>query len=133
MGWGGVGRDGLGMIKVPLHLLCTLFFIIIASALPQTIWHYILQVRDPWIRDSSLGGEKTYTSSQLEPSPQRNGGSPTHHSTTKPSSHRHRHTHNSLLFSQLFSTLYLQTKIIRHSRKDPTLTENTSNRLKKEP
>ena len=108
MGWGGVGRDGLGMIKVPLHLLCTLFFIIIASALPQTIWHYILQVRDPWIRDSSLGGEKTYTSSQLEPSPQRNGGSLTHHSTTRPSPHRqtdrqidrqtdrHTHTHTQL-------------------------------------
>ena len=48
--------------------------------------------------------------------------------------HTHTHTpHPYLSISFLVRCTYLQTKIIRHSRKHPTLKENNNNRLKEEP
>ena len=131
-GWERWSGDDSSAITFIVHLI----FIIIASAPPQTIWHYILQVRDPWIRFLP-GRRKDLYIITVEAKPPKKWWVPDpslYHKAfpTQKHTHTHTHTHTSLPFSQLFSTLYLQTKIIRNSRKDPTLTENTNNRLKKE-
>jgi len=90
-GWERWSGDDSSAITFIVHLI----FIIIASAPPQTIWHYILQVRDPWIRFLP-GRRKDLYIITVEAKPPKKWWVPDpslYHKAFPTQKHTHTHTH----------------------------------------